>query len=165
MKKVLKWSVVVLALVFLGAQAYRPDRTNPAVDERQTLRANTQLTPEVAAIFERSCKDCHSNETTWPWYSHVSPVSWFLKNHIEEGRRELSFSEWATYAKRKRERKLHEICEQVESGNMPLSSYLPLHPSARLSDDDKRRICEWTQLEEGRQTDIPQPTRQPGGAP
>jgi hypothetical protein len=162
MKKVLKWSVVVLALVFLGAQAYRPDRANPAVDERKTLRANTQLTPEVAAIFERSCNDCHSNETTWPWYSQVSPVSWFLKNHVEEGRRELSFSEWATYAKRKRERKLHEICEQVESGQMPLTSYLPLHPSARLSDEDKRRICEWTKLEEGRQQDDPQP---PAGGP
>ena len=162
MKKVFKWSVVVLALAFVGAQFYRPDRTNPAVDERKTLRANTQMTPEVAAIFERSCKDCHSSETTWPWYSHVSPVSWFLKNHIEEGRRELSFSEWATYPKRKRERKLHEICEQVESGQMPLSSYLPLHPSARLSDDDKRVICEWTKLEEGRQTDDTPP---PAGAP
>ena len=162
MKKVLKWSVVVLALVFVGAQFYRPDRTNPAVDERKTMRANTQMTPEVAAIFERSCKDCHSSETTWPWYSNVSPVSWFLKNHIDEGRRELSFSEWATYPKRKRERKLHEMCEQVESGQMPLSSYLPLHPSARLSDDDKRVICEWTKLEEGRQTDDTQP---PAGAP
>ena len=161
MKKVLKWSVVVLALVFLGAQAYRPDRTNPAVDERKTLRANTQLTPEVAAIFERSCNDCHSNETTWPWYSNVSPVSWFLKGHVEDARRELSFSEWATYPKRKRERKLHEICEQVESGQMPLTSYLPLHPSARLSDEDKRRICEWTKLEEERQPE----DLNPGGSP
>jgi hypothetical protein len=164
MKKVLKWSAVALALVFLGAQFHRPDRTNPAVDESKTLRANTRLTPEVAAIFERSCNDCHSSETTWPWYSHVSPVSWFLKSHVEEGRRELSFSEWATYPKRKRERKLHEICQQVESGAMPLNSYLPLHPSARLSDEDKRRICEWTRLEEGRQTDAPQPP-QPGGGP
>src|SRR5688500_1204933 len=163
MKKVLKWSAVVFALLFLGAQAYRPDRTNPAVDERKTLRANTQLTPEVAAIFERSCNDCHSNETTWPWYSNVSPVSWFLKDHVEEGRRELSFSEWATYSKRKRERKLHEICRQVESGGMPLTSYLPLHPSARLSDEDKRRICEWTRLEEGRQPEDPQPSSPPGG--
>jgi len=162
MKKMLKWSVVVLALLFLGAQAYRPDRTNPAVDASKTLRANTQLTPEVAAIFERSCNDCHSSDTTWPWYSNVSPVSWFLKSHVEEGRRELSFSEWATYPKRKRERKLHEICEQVEAGQMPLTSYLPLHPSARLSDEDKRRICEWTKREEERQTDDTQPS-QPGG--
>jgi hypothetical protein len=149
--KVLKWVAVAVALLFLVAQAYRPDRTNPAVDARRTMRANTQMTPEVAAILERSCKDCHSSETTWPWYSNVSPVSWFLKDHIDEGRRELSFSEWATYPKRKRERKLHEMCEQIEAGEMPLKSYLPLHPSARLSDEDKRILCEWTRQEEGRQ--------------
>src|SRR5687768_17022798 len=150
MKKVLKWSAVALALAFLGAQAYRPDRTNPAVDASKTLSANTQVTPEVAAILERSCKDCHSSETAWPWYSNVSPVSWFLKSHVEEGRRELSFSEWGTYPRRKRERKLHEICQQVESGGMPLASYLPLHPSARLSDEDRRVICEWARREEER---------------
>jgi hypothetical protein len=107
----------------------------------------------VAAILERSCNDCHSSETSWPWYSNVSPVSWFLKQHVDEGRRELSFSEWATYPKRKRERKLHEICEQVESGQMPLASYLPLHPSARLSDEDKRVLCDWARQEEERQPD------------
>src|SRR4051812_26909496 len=149
--KVLKWAAVVLLLLFAGAQVYRPDRTNPPVDERRTMRANTQMTPEVAAVLRRSCNDCHSSETTWPWYSNVTPVSWFLKNHVDEGRRELSFSEWATYPKRKRERKLHEMCEQVEAGEMPLKSYLPLHPSAKLSDEDRRRICEWTSQEEGRQ--------------
>ncbi len=151
MKKVLKWSAVALALVFLGAQFHRPDRTNPAVDERMTLRANTQLTPEVAAIFERSCNDCHSSETVWPWYSNVAPASWFLAWHVDEGRRELSFSEWTKYTPRQRERKLHEICEQVESGRMPLTSYLPLHPSARLSDEDRRVVCEWAKQEEARQ--------------
>jgi hypothetical protein len=154
-RKVLKWSAVVVLLLFVGAQAYRPDLTNPPVDERKTMRANTQMTPEVAAILRRSCNDCHSSETAWPWYSNVSPVSWFLKGHIDEGRRELSFSEWATYPKRKRERKLHEMCEQV-----PLKSYLPLHPSARLSDEDKRRICEWTRQEEERQ---PEETQTQGG--
>ena len=156
MKKVLKWSAVAFALLFLGAQAVRPERTNPPVDASKTMRANTRMTPEVAAIFERSCNDCHSSETAWPWYSNVAPASWFLKWHVDEGRRELSFSEWATYPKRKRERKLHEICRQVESGEMPLSSYLPLHPEARLSDEDKRVICEWTRAEEERQPEDPQ---------
>ena len=151
----MKWSAVVLALLFLGAQAYRPDRTNPAVDERRTMRANTQMTPEVAAILRRSCNDCHSSETVWPWYSNVAPVSWYLKNHVDEARMELSFSEWATYTKRKRERKLHEMCEQVESGEMPLKSYLPLHPAAALSDEDRRVLCEWTKQEEGRQPEGP----------
>jgi len=158
--KVLRWSAVVVALLFLGAQAYRPDRTNPAVDARKTMRANTQMTPEVEAILRRSCNDCHSSETVWPWYSNVAPASWFLQHHVDEGRRELSFSEWATYTKRKRERKLHEMCEQVESGEMPLKSYLPLHPSARLSDEDKRVLCDWTKLEEERQ---PEGTQAQGG--
>jgi hypothetical protein len=150
-KKVLKWAAVVVLLLFVGAQFYRPDRTNPPVDERKTMRANTQMTPEVEAVLRRSCNDCHSSETVWPWYSNVSPASWFLKNHVEDGRRQLSFSEWATYPKRKRERKLHEMCEQVEAGEMPLKTYLPLHPSARLSDEDRRVVCEWTKQEEERQ--------------
>lgn len=156
LKKVLKLSALVTALLFVGAQAYRPDRTNPPVDESKTMRANTRMTPEVEAILERSCKDCHSSETVWPWYSNVAPASWFLQRHVEEGRRELSFSEWATYSKRKRERKLYEICREVESGEMPLKSYLPLHPSARLSEEDKRVLCEWTRQEEERQLEGPQ---------
>lgn len=150
MKKALKWAAVVILVLFAGAQAYRPERTNPKVDASKTLGANSRVTPEVAAILERSCNDCHSSETRWPWYSHVAPASWFLQHHVEEGRRELSFSEWGAYAPRKRERKLHEICEQVESGGMPLKSYMPLHPSARLSDEDKRVLCEWARGEQER---------------
>ncbi len=150
MKKALKWLAVALALLFLGAQAYRPDRTNPKVDEAKTLRAGARVPPEVAAVLERSCNDCHSSETRWPWYSNVSPVSWFLKRHVEEGRRELNFSEWGGYTPRRRERKLHEICQQVEAGEMPLRSYLPLHPSARLSDADRRLLCDWARAEEER---------------
>jgi hypothetical protein len=133
------------------ARPHEPGRGRAPDDARQHAHDT-----EVEAVLRRSCNDCHSSETVWPWYSNVSPVSWFLKSHIDEGRRQLSFSEWATYPKRKRERKLHEMCEQVESGEMPLKSYLPLHPSARLSDDDKRVICEWTSQEEERQPEDPQ---------
>jgi Haem-binding domain len=150
MKKALKWAALLILVLFVGAQAYRLDRTNPKVDESKTLGANARVTPEAAAILERSCKDCHSSETRWPWYSHITPVSWFLKGHVEEGRRALNLSEWGTYAPRKRERKLHEICEQVESGEMPIQSYLPLHPSAKLSDEDRRVLCEWARGEEER---------------
>jgi len=150
MKKALKWAAVLILVLFVAAQAYRPDRTNPSVDRSKTLAANGRVTPEAAAILERSCNDCHSSETRWPWYSNVSPVSWFLKNHVDDGRRELNLSEWGTYAPRKRERKLHEICEQVEAGEMPIKSYLPLHPSAKLSDEDRRVLCEWAHAEEER---------------
>jgi hypothetical protein len=161
MKKALKWAAVLILVLFVAAQAYRPDRTNPRVDESKTLRANSRVTPEAAAILERSCKDCHSSETAWPWYSNVFPVSLFLKSHVEDGRRELNLSEWGTYAPRKRERKLHEICEQVEAGEMPIKSYLPLHPSAKLSDEDRRVLCEWARGEEERVASEQQQSPQP----
>ena len=165
MKKTLKWAAIVLAALFLAAQAYRPDLSGPPVDESKTMRASARLTPEVGAVFERACHDCHSSKTDWPWYSQVAPVSWWLKGHVEDGRRELSFSEWGTYPQRKMARKLREICDQVEAGEMPLKSYLLMHPAAKLSDEDKRLICDWTAAERGRlaasqaETGRQQPTR------
>src|ERR1700693_5625393 len=93
--RVLKWIVIGLIVVFLGIQFVRPARTNPAVDESQTIFARTQMTPQVAAIFNRSCVDCHSNKTVWPWYTNVAPVSWFIVNHVNEGRGNMNLSEWA----------------------------------------------------------------------
>jgi hypothetical protein len=156
MRKVLKAVAALLFLLFAGVQLVRPERANPPAAAGQSLEEHASVPPEVGGVLKRSCMDCHSNRTDWPWYSNVAPASWFLKHHVDEGRRELSFSEWATYPKRRRERKLHEMCEQVESGEMPLKSYLPLHPEARLSDEDRRRICEWTKQEEERQPEDPQ---------
>lgn len=150
MKKALKWAALAVLVLFIGAQAYRPDLSGPPVDESKSMRATAQLTPEVGAIFDRACNDCHSSKTDWPWYSQVAPVSWWLKDHVDEGRRELSFSEWGTYPRRKASVKLKEICEQVEAGEMPLKSYLLMHPAAKLSDADKKLICEWTEQERKR---------------
>src|SRR5262245_48442714 len=116
MKKILKIVVVVLAAAFILGQFYRPDRTNPPVNEAETLDAYTAVPENVEAILQRSCYDCHSHKTEYPWYSNVSPVSWFLDNHIRDGRRHLNFSLFNTYEPKKKARKLSEISEQVESG-------------------------------------------------
>jgi hypothetical protein len=150
MKKALKWAVIVILVLFVAAQAYRPDLSGPPVDESKSMRATAQLSPEVGAIFDRACNDCHSSKTDWPWYSQVAPVSWWLKNHVDAGRHELSFSEWGTYPQRKAARKLSEICDEVSAGEMPLKSYLLLHPAAKLSDADKKAICDWTEQERAR---------------
>lgn len=150
MKKILKRVVLVLAVLFVIAQVIRPARTNPSFDESKTMQATTQVPPEVSAIFERSCKDCHSSRTDWPWYSNVTPVNWFLTNHVNDGRGQFSFSEWGTYPARKASRKLDEICEQVELGEMPLKSYQWLHPSSKLSEADKKTLCAWTNQERAR---------------
>ncbi|HSB11510.1 MAG TPA: heme-binding domain-containing protein [Blastocatellia bacterium] len=150
MKKVLKWTGISLIVVLVVIQAIRPAKTNPEVDEARTVQAHTSISPEVSAILERSCYDCHSSKTTWPWYSQVAPVSWLLVRDVNQGRRELSFSDWARLDARRAARKLQEICEQVEKGEMPMSSYVLLHPDAKLSDSDKQLLCDWAKRERDR---------------
>ncbi|HEX2831844.1 MAG TPA: heme-binding domain-containing protein [Thermoanaerobaculia bacterium] len=147
MKKFFKVVFIVLIVVFIAGQAVRPDRTNPPIHPANVL----QTPADVQAILNRSCMDCHSNATTWPWYTNISPVSWWIADHVREGRRELNFSEFNTYSAKKAAHKMEEVCGQLESGEMPLSGYAgPLHPDAHLSDADKARLCEWAKSERKR---------------
>ncbi|MGQ0763764.1 MAG: heme-binding domain-containing protein [Acidobacteriota bacterium] len=148
--RILKWIAIVLALAAVGIQFVRPARTNPPLEPSQTLEAHTQMTPEVAKIFERSCNDCHSNKTTWPWYTNVAPVSWWTIDHVTHGRSHLNYSEWGKLKRPDQEKSLQEICDEVFDGKMPLPSYLPMHPQARLSELDKKVLCDWTEAERQR---------------
>jgi hypothetical protein len=143
MKKIVKIVVIVLAIAFVIAQFIRPSFTNPPVNAAETLGASVTVPDNVEAILKRSCNDCHSNTTSYPWYSQISPVSWFLNNHIEEGRGELNWSVWNTYPAKKKDRKLDEVCEQVKTGEMPLPSYLWIHRDAALSEADANTLCDW----------------------
>jgi hypothetical protein len=113
------------------------------VEPSQTIYSTMSVPPDVGAIFQRSCQDCHSTLTVWPWYSHVAPVSWLLIHDVNGGRRELNLSEWGGYIPRRKDRKLKEICEQVSRGEMPMWYYLIAHSQARLSDQDKKVMCDW----------------------
>lgn len=144
MKKILKVVVIILVLGFVVLQFFPPDRTNPPIVEAETLEASTRVPADVAAILNRSCSDCHSHKTTYPWYSNISPASLFLASHIRDGRRHLNFSVWNTYDKKKKSHKMEEIQEQVEGGIMPLGSYLWVHRDAVLSESDARALVDWT---------------------
>lgn len=145
--KFVKIAVIILFVAFVAIQFYRPDFTNPPIVESENLLAGGQVPENVKAILVRSCADCHSNETVYPWYSRISPSSWFLAGHISEGRREMNFSTWNKSEDRRKKKKLEEICEQIESREMPLPSYLWIHRSARLSDEEIKTLCDWTKLE------------------
>ncbi len=149
-KKVLKFALIAVVVVVVGAQIFRPERTNPPVLAAETLEASTEVPADIRQIISRSCNDCHSNNTIYPWYSNISPASWFLKNHIEEGRRHLNFSVWNTYSTEKKAKKLDEICEHVRSGEMPLPSYLWLHGDAALTESDAAALCDWSKRESDR---------------
>ena len=150
MRKILKIGVIVLVLGFVIAQLVQPNFTNPPLVESETLAASTEMPPDVQAVLARSCNDCHSNQTKYPWYSYVTPFNWFLADHIEEGRHEVNFSVWNTYSKEKKVRKLSEVCEQVEQGAMPLPSYLWIHRSAALSASEVDLLCNWARAESSR---------------
>jgi hypothetical protein len=150
--KILKWVLIVIACLFVIAQFIRPAKTNPVVDASLALESHMQLDPKVSAILDRSCADCHSNKTRWPWYTNVAPVSWFVIDHVNIGRQELNFSDWGRYDRNDQNGKLRQICREVTNGAMPLSSYTPLHPASKLTPDDVKTICDWTNAERARLT-------------
>lgn len=155
MKRAIKIAVVALAILFVIAQFFRPDLSNPPIGQGQDLGSAVNVPEDVHSILQRSCNDCHSNNTAYPWYSQISPMSWWLKGHIDDGRRELNFSEWGTYSVQKRAKKLEEICEQVEAREMPLPSYTWVHRDAPLSDAEIKTLCEWTKAESAKMPAAP----------
>lgn len=140
----------LVVMLFVGAQFIRPDTTVPTVDPSASLAARAQAPPDVRAVLERSCRDCHSYNTRWPWYSRVAPISWWLAGHVNDGRRHFNASTWGTLEPAKASHALEEVCEVVQQGEMPLPSYLIAHREAAVSAEAAARICEWTQVERRR---------------
>ncbi len=130
--------IFALMLLFFGLIQLIPiTQSNPAVVKE------VEAPPQIHALLKRACYDCHSHETVWPWYSHIAPVSWLLAWDVHEGREELNFSMWNQYTGKKKEKKLKEIAEEIEEGEMPPWFYLPLHPEAQLSSHDEQQLREW----------------------
>jgi mono/diheme cytochrome c family protein len=129
--------LAAVALVAL-AQLVPVPRTNPPVE------VEVEAPPEAAAVLERSCYDCHSNRTRWPWYAWVAPASWLVARDVTQAREHMNFSTWNRYDAKQRADHLEAIAEMVEEGEMPPWFYLPLHPDARLSDADRAGIFAWT---------------------
>jgi len=145
LRRKLKWIAIAIAVIFIGLQFTTPRHTNPPVDAAQTLTATTAVPPDISAVFARSCNDCHSNQTNWRWYTYVAPVSWFTVGHVNEGRKELNVSEWGRYGKRMKDTRLKAICAQARGGTMPLASYAFVHRDTKLSPDEVKKICDWTE--------------------
>lgn len=147
LKKILKILVVALFIGFVAIQFVRPEKTNPPVNPSETMQAAMQVPENVQTVLKRSCSDCHSHETVYPFYSNIAPISWQVIDHINDGRKHLNFSVWNTYEAKKKKRKLEEICEQLQSGEMPMSQYTLIHREAIVSADDIKIVCDWTTAE------------------
>jgi hypothetical protein len=139
-------ALVLLAAGALAIQLVRPARTNPRTDSARTLAAAAHVTPEASAVLDRACRDCHSNDTHWPWYSNVAPVSWFVIDHVNSGRRHFNYSDWASHDEDEKPRILKDICELTRKKDMPVESYLWAHSEARVTDTDVAALCAWTDV-------------------
>src|SRR5688572_12814745 len=130
MKKLLKIIAAVLVVGFVAIQFFGVDKTNPPIVESETLEAAVAVPADVSQIISASCNDCHSHKTAYPWYTHIQPGGWFMRDHVDNGREHLNFSKFNTYDAKKKAKKLEEICEEVGAAAMPLPSYLYLHGDA-----------------------------------
>lgn len=145
MKSILKFMGIVLLVAFIVIQFFRPTKNssaNPA-DFANDI-SNVHAVPnDVQLILQTSCYDCHSNNTEYPWYSNIQPVAWWLNDHVLEGKKEINFSEFASYRIGRRYKKIEEIIEQVEEDEMPLNSYTIVHRNAALNKTQKLSLSNW----------------------
>jgi hypothetical protein len=137
----------LMGLLAVASLLTPPDKSG---DTTAPLLASASVDPKVLSLLERSCGDCHSERTVYPWYSYVAPVSWLVQSDVASGRRHLNLSRWNDYPLVRRQRSLSEIANQVKDGDMPLPYYTLIHPNARLSAADVDAIFQWTQAERAR---------------
>lgn len=140
--KIIAW-VALIAIVFIQffPVDYNQSETIPQTDFM--LVNNVPAT--VKKSLQVSCYDCHSNNTQYPWYNKLQPVAWFLDGHIKEGKEELNFSEWDNLSDRRKTSKLRSIIKQIESDEMPLSSYTLIHKEAKFSEAETQRIIKYVE--------------------
>jgi hypothetical protein len=138
MKRFVKPMGAALIAIFIAIQLVPVDRSNPAVE------SDVPAPEPVRAVLRRACYDCHSNESVWPWYSRVAPVSWLIARDVHEGREALNFSRWNQLSEKKQAKMMHETWEEVSESEMPPGIYLVMHGDAHLSLDDRALIREWS---------------------
>jgi hypothetical protein len=141
--KLLKKFFLVLLLIFVIIQFFRPDKNITQGDHTLDFVTETNPPPNVNIILEQTCYDCHSNNTIYPWYNNVAPISFWLADHIKDGKKHLNFSEWDAYDNKKKDHKLEEVEEMISEGEMPLNEYTWTHEEARLDEEQRTAIVEW----------------------
>jgi len=143
--KWLKRIAILLVVILVGVQFIPTDVNQQEEIPKTDIRHVYDVPDNVMNILQISCYDCHSNNTNYPWYSHVQPMRFLMDRDIREGKEELNFSEFGSYSQRKQKNKLDRISKQVKADKMPLPSYLLLHSNAKLSADDKQEIINWVE--------------------
>lgn len=137
--------LLAVIAIFIVLQFFRPAKNNGSTEGPADITHFVTVPDDVMNILKKSCYDCHSNHTEYPWYAQINPVSWWLNNHIKDGKRAINFSDLSGFTKKKIDHRLGDIRETTEAHDMPLSSYTLIHRDAKLSDEEIRIIKNWTE--------------------
>jgi hypothetical protein len=133
--------VLVVALVVL--QFFQSHSNTGSAYSNQDISSVVPVSDEVKKILEVSCNDCHSNQTSYPWYTYIQPIGMWINHHVDEGKHELNFTEFASYKRKKQLHKLDEVVEMVQEHEMPLASYTWIHSNATLTDAQAQVLIDW----------------------
>ncbi len=142
--KIFKRILLILLIALLAIQFVRPAK-NESTDKSKHVSTLYAVPADVNTILTKACNDCHTNNTIYPWYAEVQPVTWWLDDHIKEGKSHLNFDEYSTYSLRKQYHKMEEVVEQVKEKEMPLNSYTWVHRDAKLTDAERVALTIWAQ--------------------
>ena len=144
MKKTLKVLGLLILLSLIIMQFFRPEKNKGGYESFVNFEKDTKLPDEVFSILKKNCFDCHTNQTRYPWYAEIAPVSYWLNDHIIHGKKLFNMSEWNSYSTKKKDEKLEELIEEVKEGEMPLNSYTWIHGS--LSEEDREQLLQWASM-------------------
>ncbi|HEX5398878.1 MAG TPA: heme-binding domain-containing protein [Verrucomicrobiae bacterium] len=143
MKKKWKWIFGALVAVFVMMQFFNPSRVNPPAPPGGDIAATNPPPPQIMAMLHAACYDCHSDETVWPWYSHVAPVSWLIASDVNGGRRHVNFSEWPHDHPDWAARRLSDVSDELYYNEMPPVQYKLMHPASRLTGAQRKELENW----------------------
>ncbi len=147
MKRKLYIILGLILLSFIVIQFFPPEKNYLEPTSDDIFHQLKDIDEPVKELITNSCYDCHSNQTKYPFYARIAPISWYIDNHISEGKEKLNFSDWGNYSKRDKISALVEICDVLSDGSMPLKSYIRLHKTARMDEFQIEAICDWADAE------------------
>ncbi len=141
--KIFKILLVAFVIIFLASQFIDPEENVGSTASFESFLNDTKPNEEVATILKTTCFDCHSDVTTYPWYNEITPLNFWLADHIEDGKKHFNISAWENYSIKKKDHKFEELIEMVESKEMPLESYTYTHAEAKLTDAQIAAVVDW----------------------
>jgi hypothetical protein len=144
MKKVIKYFLIIALVALVVMQFIRPEKNNMGYESVMFFENETKPSVQVATILKENCYDCHSDQTQYPWYAEIAPASYWLADHVKDGKKHFNVSAWKEYSVKKKDHKLEELIEMVEEGEMPLDSYTWIH--GNLEEKDKNLLLQWAGL-------------------